>query len=407
VIRGGYGIFYGGEENGPFSIPLGYNPPFLNYQVYATQCSAASANPGLGPQNCALPGLSVLANGFPPNALSDPNTPSLTSYSRYLPTPYLQQWNFAAQYQMPLNTFVTLAYAGSKGTHLYAFPNENQATPTPDPNIPYDVRRPYPNFDTAINQLQSATNSNFNALELTVERQLATGLTFLGTYTWSHALCEGQASAGLGGNNNSSFRYARNLDLDYGNCDFNTPQRAVLSYIYQLPFGRGKQWGSGMTRLADAFLGRWQINGITTFSEGQNFTVTDSNGNFSNSDGPQHPDATADPNTKPCMPGTVFNTCAFTDPPLGSFGSSGMNTVRGPGYQNWDFSIFKNFSLSERTHLQFRAELFNIFNHPNPQLVAAGAQFSIFSTSYGQPEFGYPTAAMPPRQIQFALKLYY
>lgn len=407
VLRGGYGIFYGGEENGPYSLPLGYNPPFLNYQVYSTQCGAASANPTLGAQDCALPGLSVLANGFPMNALANPNTPSLTVYNQNLPTPYMQDWNMATQYQLPSHTLLTVAYAASKGTHLFTFPNMNQAAPTANPSIPYDVRRPYPNFDTGIYELESAVNSNYNALQVTAERQVGTGLVFLATYTWSHAICEGEASAGLGGNNNSSYRYSQDLDWEYGNCDFNVPQRLVLSYTYQLPFGRGRQWGSSMGRVTDAFFGQWQVNGITTFSEGQNFTVTDSNGNFANSDGSQRPDTIENPNSKPCVLGTLFNTCAFTDPPLGSFGNTGMNTVRGPGFQNWDFSLFKSFAFSERTRLQFRAEFFNIFNHTNPLLVAAGPQASIFTTAYGQPQFGYPAAAMPPRQIQFALKLYY
>jgi hypothetical protein len=407
VLRGGYGIFYSAEENGPYSIPMGYNPPFLNYQVYATQCGAASANPALGAQNCALPGLGVLSNGFPANALADPNTPSLVSYSNNLPTPYVQQWNLATQYRLPLNNLLTVAYSGSKGNHLYTFLNVNQAAPTADPSIPYDVRRPYPNFDTGIEQLQTSTNSHYESLQVTAERNFATGFGYLATYTWGHAMCEGQASAGIGSNNQSAYRYAAEPGWENGNCDFNVTQRLVMSYTYQLPFGLGHHFGGDLNKALDALFGEWQLNGITTFSTGQYFTVTDSNGNFANSDGEQRPDTIENPNAKPCVAGTVFNTCAFIDPALGSFGNTGMNTVRAPGFQNWDFSVFKNFAFSERARLQFRAEFFNVFNHTNPLLVAPGAQSSIFSTVYGQPQFGFPTAAMTPRQIQFALKLYY
>jgi hypothetical protein len=150
-----------------------------------------------------------------------------------------------------------------------------------------------------------------------------------------------------------------------------------------------------------------QVAGITSISSGNWFTPTDGNGNFANSDGyeAQMPDVVANPNGTHCLPGTFFNTCAFVDPPMGSFGNAGRNSVRGPGYQIWDASIFKTFQIGERTRLEFRTEFFNFPNHTNFLLSKSGPQESNSSTVLGSAQFGYLTAARPPRQIQFALKL--
>ena len=151
-------------------------------------------------------------------------------------------------------------------------------------------------------------------------------------------------------------------------------------------------------------VGGWQVGGITSVSAGNWFTILDDNG-VANSDGQQRPDLIGDPRAAPCVPNTFFNTCAFADPASGSFGDVSRNSVQGPGYQIWDFSLFKNFPITERTKLEFRAEFFNVFNHPNLQFAKSGPQNSINTTTFGTPEFGFLTAARDPRQIQLALKL--
>jgi len=198
--------------------------------------------------------------------------------------------------------------------------------------------------------------------------------------------------------------------VEYGNSSFSVRHRAVFSYIYELPFGRGKKLagniGDGLNYVVDG----WQVAGVASISSGNWFTVTDGNGNFSNSDGgtegnSQRPDQIGDPTAKPCIPGTFFNNCAFTDPPLGSYGNVGRNTLRGPGYVVWDTSFFKNFKISERFNLEFRSEFFNLPNHTNLLLSQSGPQESNNSTVVGADQFGFLTAARPPRQIQFGLKL--
>ena len=132
VMRGGYGIFYGGDENGPYSNPSpGFNPPFFVTQSYTVPCFLSSANPALGANDCSIPGLNVLANGFPSNALTDPNTPLLFAVSPNLRTPYTQQWHFGFQYELPGQSVLEVSYAGSHGGDLYNYYNGNQAVPEP------------------------------------------------------------------------------------------------------------------------------------------------------------------------------------------------------------------------------------------------------------------------------------
>jgi len=201
-----------------------------------------------------------------------------------------------------------------------------------------------------------------------------------------------------------------------------------MSYLYELPVGRGKSlWGSA-SGVTNYIVGGWQIGGITSFSTGNWFTILNTN-SFSNSDGQSRPDQISDPftagpvaaNPDPGCQSTISqgglaadrtrtqvswtNYCAFTNPNYGSFGNTGRNTVQGPGYQIWDFSLFKTFPIQERAKIEFRAELFNVFNHPNLQFAKSGPQNSINTTTWGTPEFGFLTAARDPRQVQFALKV--
>jgi hypothetical protein len=235
-------------------------------------------------------------------------------------------------------------------------------------------------------------------------------VSFLGSYTWSHSI-DNASSANLGSDNNSGPRFFRAFpQWERGNSDFDVRHRFVLSYIYDLPIGHGKRFGGGLSGAADKMLGGWQIAGITTLSTGNSYTITDGNGNFANSDGGQRADLVPgqDPNGHHCIPGTFFNTCAFQDPPINApasdffgFGNAGRNIVRGPGLQQWDFSIFKIIQTSENTHFEFRTEIFNLPNHTN-FLVPSGS-----SKRLGGGSYGFATAAAAPRQIQFGLKFYY
>ena len=398
VLRSSYGIFYAGYESGGWSNPSpGFNPPFSQSQSFQGDCTASAANPTNEQEDCSIPGLSHFSSGFPLDSLSNPTLPQLFGLDPSFRSPYMQQWQLSTQYQLPFDTVLEIAYSGSKGTRLYSFYNANQAKPSKNPNAPTAPRRPIPAIDGAIFQLRPDGNSEYNGLLVRAEHRFSHGLSLLMTYTYGHSL-DNSSSVNLQSRNFSDFRWSAHPEWEHGNSDFDVRQRFVLSYLYELPFGHGKRFAT--SGLANQVFGGWELSGIASLISGNWFTILDSTSNFANSDGSQRPDTVANPNGRPCVPGTLFNTCAFVDPALGSFGNTGKNTVRGPGYRNWDFSVFKNFALPDRTSLQFRAEFFNLLNHTTLSFNNAG-------TDLGSQTFGFPDQARNPREIQFALKFYY
>jgi hypothetical protein len=439
VLRMGYGIFYGGQENGPYSNPSpGFNPPFFVNQSLIAPCGAPSANPAT--QDCSVTGMSNLFNGFPANSLVDPNTPIFFSVDKNLRTPYMQQWHLGFERELPGNSVFALTYAGSKGTKLYTFFNGNQATPTTDSTAPTAPRRPVksagctlatpdlcsPVFDTGIDWFRSTGSSIYHSLQARYEKRFSKGLQFEASYTWAHSI-DIASNANLGPTqNNSDFRDFRNPGAERGNSDFDVRHRFVFNSIYELPFGHGKKFFGEAGGFTNQVVGGWQLANILSLSTGNWYTVLDSNGDFANADGgaggvSQRPDVVGDPTKAGPVagnPGCVapsrirtstawFNTCAFVDPAQGSFGNVGRNTIESPGYKTWDLSIFKNFRTTEKTNLEFRAEFFNVLNHTNFLFANSGPQSGNNATVLGAPQFGALTAARAPRQIQFALKFSY
>ncbi len=430
VLRTGYGIFYGGEENGPFSNPSpGFNPPFFVTENFTQPCGLPAANPNPNQPNCAVIGpgnvpLSSLAQGFPANSLVDPNTPTLFSESSTLKTPFTQQWHFGFEYQLPGEMLLNVSYAGSHGNYLYGMYNGNQAQPnvafctsngnTPE-NCPTAPRRPFPAVDGLIDTLRANDYSNYNALQVHLEKRVTRGLQFGLSYTYAHAL-DDASSASLGSLNNGDFRNELYPQLEYANADFDVRQRFVASYAYELPFGRGKAFAGHAAGVLNGIIGNWQVSGITSAQTGNWFTITDSITNVSTSDGggtvgfyEVRPNLAGNPNAKPCAPGTLFNTCAFVDnSTFFTFGNAGRNIVRGPGMQDWDFTLFKLFPIREQMHAEFRADFFNIWNHVNPLLGPVGAiSEEPTAVEFGTPQFGQAVAARDPRFIQLAAKFYF
>jgi hypothetical protein len=280
-----------------------------------------------------------------------------------------------------------------------------------------------PVFDTGIDSFRSTGSSNYHSLQARFEKRLSRGLQFQTSYTWAHSL-DIASNANLGPTqNNSDFRDFRIPQQEYGNSDFDVRQRLVISSIYELPIGHGKHFLGNASGIANQIVGGWNITNIITISTGNWYTVLDANGDFANADGgaggvSQRPDTVGDPNhagpvaanpgcaapAKIHTPAAWFNTCAFVDPALGSFGNTGRNTIESPGIRNWDFSVFKHFKTTERTDLEFRAEFFNILNHTNFLFANTGPQNGNNATILGTSQFGSLTAARAPRQIQFALK---
>jgi hypothetical protein len=460
VLRTGYGIFYGGQENGPFSNPSpGYNPPFLASESYNAPCGAPSAYPA--PLDCSisiytnngLP-LNQLQQGFANNVytmkspLADPNAPELYSLDPHLVTPYTQQWHLGFEYQLPSETVLQVSYAGSRGLKLFGFFNGNQAVPVlGSDSVPTAPRRPAhnnnwpgangpcdanpannyadaancnPALDVSIPTFRSNTFSNYNSLQVRLEKRYTHGLQFEAAYTYAHAL-DNASSASLGSVNNGDFQDQRFPNQNYGNADFDVRHRFVLSYMYDLPFGRGRLLGRDAHGVLNQVIGNWQMAGVFSAATGNYYTATDivdvSGGDCGGTVGYycSRPALVGNPNASPCVPGTLFNTCAFADNstnpgiiPLGTFGTAGRNIIKGPGYKTWDTSFVKQFPLSEQKRFEFRAEFFNILNHVNYLF----GQFGAISAEptpleMGQSGFGFPLSARAPRQVQVALKFYF
>jgi hypothetical protein len=414
VVRAGYGIFYGGQENGPYSNPSpGFNPPYFVTQSFNPPCSLSSLNPALASsgQYCGIQGLQFLQDGFPASALTDPNTPILYSVDPKLRTPYMQDWHLTFEQQLGSNTILEVGYAGSRGLKLYTFLNGNQAAPTEDPNIPFNVRRPIPSIDAPIQWFRSGGQSNYNSLQVKLERRFNNGFSYHLNYTWAHSL-DTASNANLGSQNGGDFQDIRYPNTEYGNSDFDIRHHAVVDALYDLPVGKGHRFASNISRPLDLIIGGWQFGGIGSFGSGNWYTVTSAAGT-SNSDGggnvgtSDRPDQIGNPNATPCVPGTWFNTCAYTVAAPGTFGNVRRNTIQGPGFETIDFSLFKEFQVTERSHFEFRAEMFNALNHYNPLFARSGPQNANNATVYDPsnlPLFGVITAARSPRQIQLALK---
>lgn len=405
AIQSAFGVFFNGDEAGPYSNPSpGFNPPYFISQTFSAPCGLPSYSAA---QDCSVPGIATLSQGFPADSLTDPNTPILFALDPNLRMPYVLQWHLSTQYQLSDKSVVQIAYVGSKGNRSYIYLNGNQAQPTPDPSAPSAPRRPFSYVDASIGYLRSSGFSNYNGLQTSFQQRLSRGLEFIVNYTYSKALGNA-SSADLGSQNNDGFRNSRFPNQEYGPLDFDVRNRFVASYLYDLPFGTGHRLATH-NAIVDHIIGDWNWSGIVTLSSGTWFTVTDGNADFANSDGQQRPDFVpgVKANSKPCIPGTFFNTCAFQNPALGSFGNVSLNSLEGPSDKNVDFALEKKIPLGESRHIEFRAEAFNAFNHPNFQFAAPGPQNSINSTIMGTPSFGSLTGANAPRLLQLAIKIYY
>jgi hypothetical protein len=311
----------------------------------------------------------------------------------------MQQWNLNVQRDVGFSTVVTVGYVGSRGTHLYVFPNINQ--PVPGTGAA-PARRPYPNLADADGNHNEAS-SHYHSLQLTGEKRFSKGLAFLVAYTWSHAIDTASEDNGGGPQN------AYNLAADKGNSDFDIRQRLVLSWTYQLPVGHDRRYFNGAKGVADAIIGGWQLAGIETFMTGYMYNATSSVNTLGSGAGTQRPNCISDPNLSSSERTLQrwFNVAAFQTPAAYTFGNCSRNELVAPGTRQFDVSLMKHFRLgaSERHRLEFRSEFFNIFNTPqfNAPAAAIGSATAGTISSAGDTGFFQRTS----RQIQFALKVYF
>jgi hypothetical protein len=387
VIRGGYGIFYQrdtqnkyGDEalNPPFDFTLSgsYNRNnFQDFDWFNPFKGASASNTG------------AFANA--------PNSRDAD----------IQAWNLSVERQVR-NILFSIGYVGNTSHHMANIEVPNQARPGPGP---FSSRQIWPTFGTLFYQDYNS-NANYNSLQLKAQKTFNNGLSFLASYTWSKTIDDsGGTFVGEGGRG-FVFQDTFNRGADRGLADQDVRHRLVVSYVYELPFGRNRRY-MNQNRVADTLLGQWQVQGVTTMQGGNPFNVTQACNRANTNAGAQRPDLLHNPNRLPrgrshaAEVAEWFDTSAFVnvcpgpDGPF-SFGNAGRDITIGPGIDESDFGVAKAIPLwSETRRLQFRAEAFNLFNHPvfgQPANTAGVANFGRIAGT-----------TIDARELQFALKFYY
>jgi len=372
VIRAGYGIFY---EVGMYQSLFGMwqNPP--NFSIHAAYLPASLANPLEG-------GLNVVNPFFMSDAF---------------PLASAQHWtlNFQNNFR---DTLVELGYAGSRGTHLLTRTNPNQWYPDPQGETTcvgldrtlFACSQSYPVYGS-FDGREAGSSSSYHSAWLRAERRMRNGLAFQGSYTFSKSIDDSSALTGSVASGPFAQDYF-NRRAEKGLSIFDMRHRLTLNYIWQLPVGRGRQYLGDMEGFSQAVLGDWQCTGTLTFGSSRPFTPRMSRNTQDLGDA--RPDLAGDPHLDDPDPDLWINSAAFQKPE-GAFGNAGRNILRGPGYGSVDLGLLKNFLISESSRLQFRAEFFNLFNHPN---------FDLPQAYFDSQSFGRVRSARDSRQIQFGLR---
>jgi hypothetical protein len=400
AIRAGFSLSYALLDN--LSYRLDQNPPYNT--VLAVKGVTAS---GLGHTLLFFnisPTTNYSALGFNASVIPSGVQPNLQ-------TPAVVSYTLKIEQQITQDTTLSAAYIGSHGYHELL---------SVDTNLPSAVY-PYPaqvvtasSTGLANPALWNSTTwlsegvSSYNGLEVDVNRRASHGLQFRGVYTLSKTLDDGDnMNTSVATNSPAFVENPLNPMADYGRASFDIRSSAVINATYDLPFGRKSP--SGANPWLHQAIGDWQISGIETLQTGLPFTPQLAY-NPSNDGDTRNP---VRPSWNPAFTGQLieggpsqyFNPAAFIQPAPGTYGNVGRNVLQGPGTVETDLSLSKKFALSERMNLQFRAELFNLFNHanlntPNPVVFAAAAPAGISPTA------GVITSTTTTsRQVQFGLKL--
>jgi hypothetical protein len=423
VIRVAYGIFYG--------VPYAGATRAFTSGAFTTSTPWVASVDGIHPN-------ALLSNPFPTGYFYPPGSSQglLSSIGQNLSsanpstirTLYNQQWNFSIQRSLATNTLLQVAYVGNKGTHLawsggggatsmnqlapkYSALGDQLLTlvnnpfygivatgPLAQPQIQYgQLLRPFPLWQNVASDGIAIGNSEYQALQVSFTKRYTNGLSLIGGYTWAKLMTDISDGTWSSAGPIRSYYCVR---CEHSPGAYDVPHRFTFSAVGELPFGKGKMFGKNWNRTLDTILGGWQANGILTLASGVPLVFSTFNNNSYTFGGGQHPDVVGNPvlsSGKSIY--QWFNTTAFAQP--ANFTSGNLSRtytgVRADRARNLDFSLFKNFSITERFKLQFRAEAFNLTNTPvfgAPGAVVNGVNFGVIT---GQSNV--------PRNVQLALKL--
>jgi predicted heme/steroid binding protein len=404
LVTSAYGIFYDPYytgEGGPLQDPISA-PPYLQ-------------TPQVSTPNFADP-----FNGQNPFNGTFSQDMTLLVLDPHLRLPYAQDWNLNIERALGGNWLLEVGYIGTKGTKLPRFIEANPAVYIPGESTQNnaDQRRLYsgctvtgttPCIYSSVGEIAGIADSSYNALQVSLKKRFAHGFSMLTSYTFSKDLDDvssfnitGSAAQSVAGENDLA-QNPFDVKSEWGRSMFDARHRLVVSYQWNLPwFQHAQNWYGHV-------LGGWQVNGITTLMSNTPFTVYDSSNPSLQGSAPEisgfyssRPNIVGNPNTGSCPGGGAvrtpqcwFNTGSFQHAAIGQFGDVGRNTMDGPAFQQWDFSAIKTIPIHESMNLQFRAEIFNIFNNVN---------FELPNNDINSPGFGQIEAAQPGRIVQLALK---
>jgi hypothetical protein len=395
-IRGAYGIFSDTIQ----LVTLNSNPTSQPFSYGLTTYNVSLDNPYAN----SLQNLNFLVNY---QGATNITPAGRQTKAFYLPMPimdmnpnftsaYVQQWNLSVQRELWRKFVVSVGYIGNKGTHLHVSNQINPGIYIPGASTTtnIDSRRPWQGYQT-IESIQSTAYSTYNSLQVNWNRRFQGGFTLLGSYVYSRAidLESNDGNSGLASQATDPFDW----NFDKGLAGFNVEHRFVNSFIWNLPIFRGSK---GVER---ALLGGWSVNGILTLQTGIPFScMAGTDRSFSgigldrcNGIGPIQ---TYNNESHANRIKEYFNTASFTAPPLGTFGTSGRDIMTGPGFQNLDAGLFKDFHFSESRKLEIRWEVFNSTNHPD---------FGNPNATYSSSNSGKILTAGNPRIMQLAGKFYF
>jgi hypothetical protein len=397
VFRAGFGSYHGEVQLGDQDSPV------VNTEPSTLLTSGVQSNG------------TVVQYSYPvPPSLTPSTGLALTprSMARHHPDSYVQQWTASVQQATPGQTVLTLTYLGAHGVHLFRRAYTNLINPATN-------TRPLPQYPSEIDTKYNEGASNFNALVVSVNRRFHSGLFLAGNYMYSHALNDGSVGAGDAdaAQNNACFI------CDYASSDFDARNSGTLGAVYELPFGRGRHYLANSTPL-DLLAGGWSVNTQLSARAGLPVNVTLSRSSSELADGNN---VDQRPNRVPGVPLYLgsrsishwINPAAFSLPAVGSWGNAGRNLVTGPPLWQDDSAVEKNFHLTERNNVIFRAEAFNIFNRaqygqPSGSMsvtTKSGVRTLTVPASFGAITSTVNSAGLvgtgTPRVLEFSLRITY
>jgi Carboxypeptidase regulatory-like domain/TonB-dependent Receptor Plug Domain len=403
VVRAGYGISYT-FFNRPGSAQEGINAPQALFGVLTQSIPAGGPVPST---------FLTTANSFSTNIASPAAFNPANSNVVYTPPdskwPMIQNWFFSVQRQLPKDTVIEVSYNGNHSTRLPIIADYNEAAPNqPGQNLPVTARVPIPSFGP-ITWLYPAGDNHYNGFSTRLEHHFSKGLYVLNSFTWGKGMGNSeQALEYFAGYYQANPQNIHNLAAEKALSSFDVKLNNVTSLVYQLPFGKGRQFAANMNPVLDAFLGGWQLSTINTAhsglpldvayaASGANIVSALSNDYRGQPFLRPNVSGSAVSQSRSAMLNTYFAGYTFATPPANApFGNLGRNAFRAPNLEQWDASIDKNFHIGEFARLQFRAEFFDVLNHTN---------FGIPNTQTTSAAFGTIRTTYPSRQGQLALKL--